>query len=285
MTSKKKSPTTPGTSPQTLKIGSRVRCTDDRVEGRIVWANAVSVKIRWDDGEQVTWRRDSLADRPIEILEGSEDQFASVVESTTPEPSEPIESSPVVMEETTATPTAEPLPLHSEQSVAERSGEPVATAITSTERHSESPAEPTEASLAIVPEMPLAAESTVENTLQTESAPEEQTPPDPVEQQPKTTSTRAKRPKQRNSQKAAAPKEKKNSALDAAARVLAETGTAMTCQELITIMAEKGYWASPGGKTPQTTLYSAMLREITTKGANSRFQKTDRGKFSRNDAV
>ena len=34
----------------------------------IVWCNAVSVKIRWDDGEQVTWRRDSLADRPIEIL-------------------------------------------------------------------------------------------------------------------------------------------------------------------------------------------------------------------------
>src|SRR5215471_8262006 len=59
-----------------LKIGSRVRCTDDHVEGRIVWANGVSVKIQWDDGEQVTWRRDSLADRPIEILaqHGDEDQ-------------------------------------------------------------------------------------------------------------------------------------------------------------------------------------------------------------------
>jgi len=31
------------------------------------------VKITWDDGEQVTWRRDSLADRPIEILAGDED--------------------------------------------------------------------------------------------------------------------------------------------------------------------------------------------------------------------
>src|SRR5260370_506496 len=52
-----------------LKVGSRVRCTDDGVEGRLVWANATAVKIRWDDGEQVTWRRDSLADRPVEILD------------------------------------------------------------------------------------------------------------------------------------------------------------------------------------------------------------------------
>ena len=51
MTSKKKSPTIPSTNPQTIKIGSRVRCTDDGVEGRIVWANALSVKIRWNDGE------------------------------------------------------------------------------------------------------------------------------------------------------------------------------------------------------------------------------------------
>jgi hypothetical protein len=78
---------------------------------------------------------------------------------------------------------------------------------------------------------------------------------------------------------------KKLSALDGAAKVLAETGTAMTCQELIAAMAAKGYWTSPDGRTPQATLYSAMIREITTKGANSRFQKTDRGKFSRNDAV
>jgi hypothetical protein len=57
-----------------LKIGSRVRCTDDGVEGRIVWCNAVSMKVRWDDGEQVTWRRDSLTDRPIEILDAAGDE-------------------------------------------------------------------------------------------------------------------------------------------------------------------------------------------------------------------
>ncbi|HTU17697.1 MAG TPA: hypothetical protein VMG10_06495 [Gemmataceae bacterium] len=78
MTSKKKTPAIPGTDPQSLKIGSRVRCTDDGVQGRIVWANAVSVKIRWDDGEQVTWRRYSLAERPVEILAESGDEDLSL---------------------------------------------------------------------------------------------------------------------------------------------------------------------------------------------------------------
>src|SRR5665213_4411485 len=72
-----KKTTATGAGLQTLKIGGRVRRTDDRVEGRIVWANGVSVKIAWDDGEQVTWRRDSLADRPIEILVGGDDQPAA----------------------------------------------------------------------------------------------------------------------------------------------------------------------------------------------------------------
>ena len=50
-----------------LKIGGRVRRTDNLAEGRIVWANGVSVRIAWDEGEHVTWRRVSMAERPIEI--------------------------------------------------------------------------------------------------------------------------------------------------------------------------------------------------------------------------
>jgi hypothetical protein len=70
MSSKKKtSPSTAAGLPP-IQIGSRVRCTDDGVQGRIVWANAVSVKIRWDDGGQVTWRRNALAGKPVEILGG-----------------------------------------------------------------------------------------------------------------------------------------------------------------------------------------------------------------------
>jgi hypothetical protein len=72
---------------------------------------------------------------------------------------------------------------------------------------------------------------------------------------------------------------KKLTALAAAAKVLREKGTAMSCQELIDAMAAKRYWKSPGGKTPSATLYAAMAREIATKGAESRFTKTERGKF------
>ena len=75
---------------------------------------------------------------------------------------------------------------------------------------------------------------------------------------------------------------KKLSAIDAAAKVLAESETPMNCKELIETMATKGLWTSPGGKTPHATLYSAILREITTKAKESRFTKTERGKFAAN---
>ena len=78
---------------------------------------------------------------------------------------------------------------------------------------------------------------------------------------------------------------KKRSALDAAAQILSETGQPMNCQEMISVMAAKGYWTSPGGKTPAATLYSSLLREIKVKGAQARFQKTERGKFARTQAV
>jgi hypothetical protein len=45
-------------------------------------------------------------------------------------------------------------------------------------------------------------------------------------------------------------------------------------------IAAKGLWASPAGKTPHATLYSAILREIATKGNDARFRKTDRGLFA-----
>ena len=72
----------------------------------------------------------------------------------------------------------------------------------------------------------------------------------------------------------------KLSALDAAAKVLEETGQPLTCQEMIDAMANQGYWSSPGGRTPAATLYSAILRELTAKGDQCRFIKTERGKFA-----
>lgn len=89
----------------------------------------------------------------------------------------------------------------------------------------------------------------------------------------KTAEPKAKDPRQR---------EGKMSALDAAAKVLAEAGEPMAAKAMIEAMATKGYWTSPGGATPHSTLYAAIIREIGTKGAEARFQKTDRGQFAIN---
>lgn len=72
----------------------------------------------------------------------------------------------------------------------------------------------------------------------------------------------------------------KLSAVDAAAKVLEESGQALNCQELIATMAARGYWSSPKGRTPAATLYSALLRELQTKGEQARFVKVQRGQFA-----
>ena len=75
-------------------------------------------------------------------------------------------------------------------------------------------------------------------------------------------------------------KAKKTSAIDAAAQVLGASKEPMTTKEMINAMAAKNLWKTPGGKTPDRTLYSAILREINEKGKESRFKKTERGKFA-----
>ena len=75
---------------------------------------------------------------------------------------------------------------------------------------------------------------------------------------------------------------KKPSAIDAAAKVLADSTEPLNCKQLVETMAAKKLWTSPGGKTPHATLYSAILREINAKGKDARFQKTERGKFAAN---
>ncbi len=60
--------------------------------------------------------------------------------------------------------------------------------------------------------------------------------------------------------KKAAPKQadKKMSALDAAAKVLSTSKEPLRAKEMIERMAAKGYWKSPGGKTPAATLHTAV---------------------------
>ena len=71
----------------------------------------------------------------------------------------------------------------------------------------------------------------------------------------------------------------KLSQIAAAERVLAEANEPMTCKSMVEAMSAKGYWSSPGGKTPEATLYASILRDLK-KGKEARFAKVDRGLFS-----
>lgn len=77
----------------------------------------------------------------------------------------------------------------------------------------------------------------------------------------------------------AAPVAEKLSQIAAAERILAEAGQPMTCRAMVEAMAAKGLWTSPGGKTPEATLYSSLLRQIRAKGKEARFKKVARGQF------
>ncbi|MEO8268823.1 MAG: winged helix-turn-helix domain-containing protein [Aureliella sp.] len=72
--------------------------------------------------------------------------------------------------------------------------------------------------------------------------------------------------------------EKKLSCVGAALKVLAESGEPLNTKEMIDAMQSKGYWSSPGGKTPHATLYSAILRDLAA-GDAAKFVKTERGRF------
>lgn len=77
-----------------------------------------------------------------------------------------------------------------------------------------------------------------------------------------------------------APATGKLSQIAAAERVLAEANEPMTCKAMVEAMSARGYWSSPGGKTPEATLYASLLRQIRDMGADATFQKTSRGLFA-----
>ena len=90
-------------------------------------------------------------------------------------------------------------------------------------------------------------------------------------------------PKGKRSRKAKEPKPprtKRVSGLDAAAIVLAESGSPMSAKQMVEAAAAKGLWQSKSGKTPEATVYAAIIREIAAKGPDARFVKTDRGLFA-----
>jgi hypothetical protein len=79
--------------------------------------------------------------------------------------------------------------------------------------------------------------------------------------------------------KAAKPKgERKPGILTLAADVLKDAKAPMDCKSIVEKVLAKGLWQTKG-KTPAATLYAAIIREITAKGKEARFHKTDRGMF------
>lgn len=75
-------------------------------------------------------------------------------------------------------------------------------------------------------------------------------------------------------------KPKKLSCLDAAAQIIGKDPVG--CADLIAEMAQRKLWTSPNGKTPEASLYAAIIREISAKKSEARFRKVDRGLFVKN---
>jgi hypothetical protein len=210
-----------------IKLGTRVRHVEDGVEGRIVWANAAVVKIQWDDGEKVSWKRAELGAKGVVVIDSNDTPEPGAAEAYAPPVDEPTRSGP--------------------------------------ERQQQAP----EVTAREANEAPVVA------MLSEPSPAPESSPQQAVDAKP-AKKARTRKPK---AESAVAPK--KPSALDAAAKVLAEEMRPMGTQELIGLMAAKGYWTSPGGKTPAATLFSAILRELGTKGEAARFVKVGKGQFAR----
>ena len=70
----------------------------------------------------------------------------------------------------------------------------------------------------------------------------------------------------------------KLSGLDAAVQILREASKPLNTSDMVKQMLEQGLWKT-SGKTPASTIYAAIVREIATKGDKARFRKTERGKF------
>lgn len=98
-----------------------------------------------------------------------------------------------------------------------------------------------------------------------------------------TTEAKAEAPAEKKAapeRKPAAPAgERKLSLVNAAAAVLERSDEPMTVRRMIDAAKEQKLWEPGAGKTPEQTLYSAIMREIKAKGDASRFVKDARGHF------
>ena len=73
----------------------------------------------------------------------------------------------------------------------------------------------------------------------------------------------------------------KMSQMQATMKALGSARKPMSCREIMEAITKKKLWSSPGGKTPEATLYASILRDLR-KGKDSRFKKTAPGRFTLN---
>ena len=100
----------------------------------------------------------------------------------------------------------------------------------------------------------------------------------PKEQEAPAAAPAAKPKKPKATAKIKEKKDRRPSGLDAAAKVLAEAKGPLSTKEMVERMLAKGLWKT-GGKTPEATIYAAIIREIAAKGKDARFKKVERGRF------
>ena len=69
------------------------------------------------------------------------------------------------------------------------------------------------------------------------------------------------------------------SGLEAAYKILSESGKQMNARQICEMALDLGYW-EPQGSTPEATISSAIIIEMRKKGAASRFERVGRGLFA-----
>ena len=128
------------------------------------------------------------------------------------------------------------------------------------------------------------ADATIAPTTANTPATEETTPATTVsdtavaEEQPNAPATEQPAPIV-PSEKAVPPT--KLSLVNAAAAVLERSAEPLPVKAMIEQAKAAGLWSPGGGKTPEQTLYSSIIREIREKGERSRFRRGDtKGTFA-----
>ena len=70
--------------------------------------------------------------------------------------------------------------------------------------------------------------------------------------------------------------------IKAAITVLNESDEALNTKQMVEQAKAKNLWTPGAGKTPEQTLYSAIVREIKSKGDAARFKMISKGHFKLN---